>query len=85
MIDFTNRETLITVKTALIRAMNSLDNEIADVRSVLNSVENSAYIKIAYPQTEKQVRAKLEILTKSRDDMRAIYNEIDAAIIAATG
>ncbi len=69
MIDFTNRETLITVKTALIRAMNSLDNEIADTDNDYSSLRGEN---------------KLRILMKSRDDMRALYNEIDAAIIAAT-
>ena len=71
MIDFTNRETLITVKTALIRALNSLDNDIAGLSDE--------------KLTNLQRFAKLEILNKSRSDMTAIYNEIDKAIEAAAG
>jgi hypothetical protein len=77
MIDFTDRETLITVKTALIRAMNSLDNEIGGINIEQRDTPEH------FPAYTKNT-AKLEILTKSRDNMRAIYNEIDAAIIAAT-
>lgn len=76
MIDFTNRETLITIKVALIRAMNSLDNEIA---ANLEGLEQS-YLSERHYYTNKHI-----LLVKSNQEMRAIYNEIDAAIIAATG
>lgn len=73
MIDFTNRETLVTIKTALIRALNSFDNDIGQVKMI------GLYEKI----TTEQAAAKLAILTKSRENMTAIYNEIDNAIDAA--
>ena len=76
MIDFTNRETLITVKVALIRAMNSLDNEIADVRSRKATEQDVTAIM--------RFRHKQELLEQSLFDMQIIYSEIDTAIIAAT-
>ncbi len=75
MIDFTNRETLITIKVALIRAMNSLDNEIA---------ENLEGLEQSYLSERHYYTNKLILLVKSNQEMRALYNEIDAAIIAAT-
>lgn len=70
-IDFTNKETLITVKIALIRALNSLDNEIAE------NIEGAA---IAYLSERHYYANKLELLNKSRADMTAIYNEMDKVI-----
>lgn len=69
-IDFTRKETLITVKIALIRALNSLDNEIAETKQFTR-------------HTAAQIEVKLDKLNKSRADMTVIYNEIDSAINAA--
>lgn len=81
MIDFTNRETLITVKVALIRAMNSLDNEIEPHKRAIAAHESGRIKKNAANRvTREQHEIKLRVLTKSRDDMILIYREIDDAI-----
>lgn len=75
-IDWTDRNTLVTVKVALIRALNSLDNEIAQANQHLNGATNPVFIG--------KVIAKMELLKQSRSDMTAIYNDMDEAINAAT-
>lgn len=70
MIDFTNRKTLISIKVALIRSLNSLDNEIGAIKQAF----------VNEPTYEKQFGAKLKLLEKSRDNQTALYNQMDAAI-----
>ena len=84
-IDFTNKETLITIKVALIRALNSLDNEIEPHKRWINAFEFSGHIKqnATNRKTADQHKAKLALLLKSRADMTALYNGIDDAINAA--
>ena len=71
MIDFTDRHTLVTIKDALRRALNSLDHEIAVVNFGVGLSTNQKVTKLA-------------ILDASRDDMRAIYDQIDGAVNFAT-
>lgn len=66
MIDFTDRDTLMTIKAALRRALNSLDNDIGAVKQ--------AHMNEAL--TTSQAGAKLGLLQKSRDDTRRIYDAI---------
>lgn len=68
MIDFTDRYTLMTIKTALCRALNSLDNEIGDMNRQRDR----------FPRHHNErIENKRQLLEKSRDDMRRIFDAIN--------
>ena len=70
MIDLTDHTTLLTIKTALRRALNSLDNEISAIDINIAHSDN--------PQWIVKLTAKRGLLIKSRDQTRAIYDKITA-------